>query len=220
MSATNGDTPAAVNLYAKLAAVLGEVGYIQKKGVNSFHKYKYVTEQDLVEAVRAKLAERNVVLIPSVVGIDERPVKTAKGADSCVTTVRVAFTFCDGDTGQTHTAEWAGAGDDPADKGIYKAYTGAMKYFLMKCFLIPTGDDPEADERTDKRSANGQASAPADKPLTDAARAKVARAVGEAGLDLAMVLGAAGFDSLDDVSTVSAAMRMRSVIDDAKAVAS
>ena len=52
-----------------------------------------------------------------------------------------------------HKAEWAGSGDDPADKGLYSAYTGAVKYFLMKAFLIPTGDDPEADEGTDKRAA-------------------------------------------------------------------
>lgn len=203
------------NLYAKLAEVLGEVGYIQKKGFNSFHKYKYVTEQDLVEAVRAKLSERNIVLIPSVVDVAERPVKTAKGADSCVTTVTVEFTFCDGDTGQTHTARWAGAGDDPADKGIYKAYTGAMKYFLMKSFLIPTGDDPEADERTDKRAENGQANTPVDKPLTTAAREKIATAIAEAGQDQALVLAAAGFSSLDDVRTVSAALKVRAELDKA-----
>lgn len=148
------------SLYAKLAAVMQEIGYVKKAGRNTFHGYDYVTEADLVDAVREKLAARNVVVIPSLSGIDERGVTNAKGKASTVTTARVAFTFCDGDSGQTHTAEWAGAGDDPADKGLYKAYTGAVKYFLMKSFLIPTGDDPEADEGTDKRSADGQSSPP------------------------------------------------------------
>lgn len=133
------------SLYAKLAEVMGEVGYVEKRGYNSFHGYKYVTEADLVEAVRSKLAARNVVVIPSLTGIRERLIKTAKGKDSTVTTALIAFTFCDGDSGQTHTAEWAGAGEDAADKGLYSAMTGAEKYFLMKAFMIATGDDPEAD---------------------------------------------------------------------------
>ncbi len=141
------------SLYTKLAQVMAEVGYVEKRGYNSFHGYKYVTEADLVDAVRTKLAARNVVVIPSLSDIAERPIKTAKGKDSTVTTARVAFTFCDGDSGETHTAEWAGAGDDAADKGLYKAMTGAAKYFLMKAFLIPTGDDPEADSSRDDSSA-------------------------------------------------------------------
>ena len=31
------------------------------------------------------------------------------------------------------------------DKGLYKAITGANKYFLFKLFQIETGDDPERD---------------------------------------------------------------------------
>lgn len=146
------------SLYAKLAEVMQEIGYVKKAGRNKFHGYDYVTEADLVDAVREKLAIRNVVVIPSVTAIDERAVTSDKGKHSTITTVRVAFTFCDGDSGEMHKAEWAGAGDDPADKGLYKAYTGAVKYFLMKSFLIPTGDDPEADEGTDKRSSGGQSS--------------------------------------------------------------
>lgn len=153
------------SLYAKLAEVMLEIGYVEKRGHNAFHGYKYVTEADLVDAVRSKLAARNVVVLPSLTGIEERPIKTAKGKDSTITTARVAFTFCDGDTGQTHTSEWAGAGDDPADKGLYKAMTGAAKYFLMKSFLIPTGDDPEADAGTDERAAGGQLTQPKPAPM-------------------------------------------------------
>lgn len=138
------------SLFKKLSAVMADVGYIQKDGFNSFHKYKYVTEAALVDAVRTKLAAANVMLIPSVVGVDERQITTKKGDHSTVSTLRMEFTFCDGDTGETFTVQWAGAGDDAADKGIYKAYTGALKYFLMKTFLIPTGDDPESDTASDE----------------------------------------------------------------------
>lgn len=132
------------SLYAKLAQVMLEVGRVPKSGYNSFHKYHYVTEADLVDAVREKLAKRNIILIPSA------PVVTRQDN---VTTVTMSFTFCDGESGQTQSFEWAGTGEDKGDKGLYKAYTGAVKYFLMKTFLIPTGDDPEADTKTDERAA-------------------------------------------------------------------
>jgi hypothetical protein len=64
----------------------------------------------------------------------------------------------DSESGERHDCEWAGQGDDGADKGVYKAYTGALKYFLMKTFLIPTGDDPEGDSRTDQRASERQSS--------------------------------------------------------------
>jgi hypothetical protein len=140
-------------LFRKIAEVMGEVGYVEKRGRNTFHNYDYVTEADLVDAVRGKLAERKVALIPSVESIAERTYQ-AKGKESVVTTVTVAFTFLDGETGATFKASWSGQGDDTADKGLYKAYTGALKYFLMKTFLVPTGDDPESDSKTDERAAD------------------------------------------------------------------
>lgn len=59
---------------------------------------------------------------------------------------------------------------------------------------------------------------PGDKPLTEAGRAKVARAIGESGRDEGMVLGAAGLASIDDITTVSAAMKVRAVLDELAAI--
>lgn len=130
-------------LYSKLAEVMGLAGRIEKRGENTFHHYKYAMESDIVEAVRLALAERHVMLIPAVRQVVR---------EGTLTTALMAFTFTDGETGETATHEWAGTGDDKGDKGLYKAMTGALKYFLLKTFLMPTGDDPEADESTDKRT--------------------------------------------------------------------
>jgi hypothetical protein len=163
------DTPAEATaapeavLFRKLAEVMGAVHYVPKTGYNSFHKYKYAQEADLVEAVRGELAKRNVAVIPSLTGIDERPCK-AGSKDSIVTTARVAFTFVCGDTGAMFRSDWAGQGEDPVDKGLYSAYTGALKYFLTKTFLIATGDDPERD-RPAARGSNGQTGTPAPVPV-------------------------------------------------------
>jgi hypothetical protein len=123
---------------------MAEVGCVPKRGFNDFHKYAYATEADIVEAVRGAMSSRGVVLVPSVRSVVR---------EGTLTTVLMAFQFTDGETGETSTHDWAGTGDDKGDKGLYKAMTGALKYFLLKTFLLPTGDDPEADAETDKRAA-------------------------------------------------------------------
>jgi hypothetical protein len=44
-----------------------------------------------------------------------------------------------------------GAGTDSGDKAPYKAMTGASKYAELLSFLIPTGDDPEKDEKPSRQ---------------------------------------------------------------------
>lgn len=142
-------------LAAKLAKILGEVGKVPKTGYNSFHKYNYVTENDLVYAVRDKLAAEGVFVFTSVEEQHSEIITAADGKQSLLTKVVTLHTFVDGETGETFSVKSQGQGSDNGDKGGYKAITGAMKYFLYKCFMIPTGDDPEGDDKTDERTAAG-----------------------------------------------------------------
>jgi hypothetical protein len=57
------------------------------------------------------------------------------------------------------------------------------------------------------------ATTPADKPLSDAARKKIAKAIADAGVDEKLILQSAGFGSLDDITTVSAAVKVRAELD-------
>ncbi len=68
-----------------------------------------------------------------------------------ITTLEMAFAIIDAETGTTIERPWIGTGQDKGDKGADKAYTGAVKYFLMKTFMIPTGDDPENDTKETRR---------------------------------------------------------------------
>jgi hypothetical protein len=143
-------------LVKKLSEVMKEVKYIEKKGYNSFHKYKYATESDVAEKVREVLAEKNVMMIPNMTTHSVREHINAKGKTEYIVTVDMEFRFLDGDTGEEITFNMAGEGQDAGDKAIYKAMTGAQKYALMKAFMIPTGDDPEADNGVDERNNGTQ----------------------------------------------------------------
>lgn len=141
-----------MKLVKKLVEVMKQVKYIQKTGFNDFHRYHYATEADVNEKVREVLAEHNVVMIPNVKSHSVREHTNAKGKTEYIVTMEVEFTFIDGDTGEKISFTTYGEGQDAGDKGTYKAFTGAQKYALMKAFMIPTGDDPEADNGVDERN--------------------------------------------------------------------
>lgn len=150
------------SLYGKLAQILGLIPTVEKRGVNDFHKYSYAKESDLVEAVRPLLSEYGIFFWWSVVSHERRiQVKTRgenAGAEAeTLSVIEVEFKFIDADGNATEPQRVEAYGDDPIDKGVYKALTGAVKYALMKTFLIATGDDPEADKAADRRGASYEA---------------------------------------------------------------
>lgn len=153
-------------LYGKLALVTGLIGQVRKSGVNTFHHYKYAKEADLVEAIRPLLSELGIWVWWSLFADPERGIKhherlsqmkkDDRGGSyetTTLTAVTGQFKFVDADGNSTEAQIIMGYGDDTSDKGLYKAYTGMEKYFLFKSFLVSTGDDPEADERADRRAA-------------------------------------------------------------------
>lgn len=142
------DAPVMVGrpLATKLARVLSEVHRVPKNGRNDFHNYDYATESDLVDHIRDKLAEQGVMVFPSVTGHEIAEMQDNRNRTVYLTTVTMQMTMIDGESGDCMTTTWVGQALDNADKGYYKAYTGALKYFLMKTFMISTGDDPEIDD--------------------------------------------------------------------------
>lgn len=148
-----------MTLTSKLAEVMMAVERVPKRGRNDFHKYDYATEADIVATVRKELASRQVMLIPHVDSVTR---------DGTITTAMMTFTFRDGESEEYIQSMWAGVGEDKGDKGLYKALTGGLKYFLLKTFLMPTGDDPEADDKAQLK-ARDKATVKPDK-ATKAAR--------------------------------------------------
>lgn len=152
-----------MGLAAKLAEITGLMAHIPKEGFNANQKYKFVRETDVAEKVSQLLSERKIFLHQSVFASSREALyTTASGSTMWMSHVEMSFQFIDGETGETTPqAVFPGDGADTGDKGIYKAMTGAEKYFLMKTFLVSTNDDPEADEKVDKAAAaSGAAKGP------------------------------------------------------------
>lgn len=151
------DTPVEpIGLYRKLVLIMGEIDRVQKKGKNTGLKYDFVQEADVVELVRESFVTHGVLIFPhKIEHLDVSDIaKTetdSKGASrttvSKLTTMKITFKVIDSETGQFDFIETIGQGWDTTDKGAYKAMTGANKYALLKGLLLPTGDDPEKDDK-------------------------------------------------------------------------
>lgn len=140
-----------VGLAKKIAKVMEAVGYVPKSGTNAAQGYKFVQASAVADKVREQLAKLNVSMTPTTIDvISEGHTPSGKQA---LLTLRFTWTLTDGDSGETLSFQSIGTGADSGDKAAYKAATGALKYALLTGFLIPTGDDPEADTATDTQVA-------------------------------------------------------------------
>lgn len=137
-------------LFQKLLRVMSAVERVTKTGRNEGQGYQYTTEADLVEALRGELIKNKVLILTSsstkeVFKLPKWDKYNNKDKETLVSIVNTKHIFADTETGFTYEIEGTGSGWDDTDKGIFKAITGAMKYFMMKNFMVATEDDPEND---------------------------------------------------------------------------
>lgn len=137
--------PKTKNLKQKLNAVMAGVGRLNKDGHNAFQNYDYVSETNVVEKVVPLLVENGVTPSVSLKYYWQVERAAKDGGLNVHSFVVLTCRFLDTESDEEMSEDWLGEGQDKGDKGYYKAYTGAQKYWLMKTFLIPTGDDPECD---------------------------------------------------------------------------
>ena len=140
-------------LYAKIAKVMAEVSAIEKTGRNDRFGYDFVESDALLNKLRPIMAKENLVIIPSI-DATERYEVPGRDKPINITIARMRFVIADAETGESIEAVWSSEGMDGQDKGITKAATSGLKYFLLKLFLIGAGgDDPDRDSAlTDKQT--------------------------------------------------------------------
>lgn len=206
--ATKPSATEPLGLHGKLAKIAGELSWVEKTGWNDAQKYKYVPVENVVDAVRRKLAANGVTCIPNAIGLEVRPTVSGK---QHVTTVKLEYLLTDSETGEYCVVPWYGTGADSGDKGLFKAYTGALKYFFIDLFQIPTGMDPD-QEAERQRARGGQAAREA--KLSVAQRKKVIAAV-EATVSVdewTMFRTSLGVES-DEALTIDHAKQVRAWLD-------
>ena len=135
---------------------LKEMGVLPKDKENAFDRYKYFSEAGYKKLFTELFSDNGLELTPTTKNVDTY---TVEGKQPNGRLVRMSFRLSDIETGFYEEIEIVGEGIDKGDKAIYKAYTGALKYFLADTFMVATGDDPEEE------SPEGKAQAPKDDAL-------------------------------------------------------
>ena len=121
---------------------LKEKGIQKKDGSNDFDRYKYFSEAQYKLLFTELFSANNLELkfTETEYGIFEGTEKQANGRMP-----KLRFSLIDVETGFYEDTDITGEGIDKGDKAGYKAYTGALKYYLANTFMVATGDDPEKE---------------------------------------------------------------------------
>jgi hypothetical protein len=125
-----------------LRKALKEKGILKKGGTNTFDKYSYFTEAQYKELFTELFSDAGLEL-----SFNEVEYNTFTGSEKQANgrMPKLNFILTDIDTGFYEETTITGEGIDKGDKAGYKAYTGALKYYLANTFMVATGDDPEED---------------------------------------------------------------------------
>ena len=134
------------NIYQRLAAVMGEVDYVQKEKKAGM-RYSIVSHDAVTAKVRPVLVKHGVVYHPSKLELSQNGNRTE---------VRMTVRFACVDEPSFIDVPSAGYGIDDQDKGPGKAISYAVKYALLKTLGLESGDEPDEDQTTPHVSTTAQ----------------------------------------------------------------
>lgn len=140
-------------LMLAMTTALAMVEPIKPAGHNTFHKYRYLTIGQVVDAARNAFSAAGVAFVPTVrnvqVSRDTYPDDNGRAKMQTYCLVELELRFYYGE--QWIATHWRGEGIDNGDKAYNKAYSAALKQGLMKTLLI--GDEEDADGDSPERLA-------------------------------------------------------------------
>lgn len=120
-------------IYAKMVAAMSSIETLPKNGRNTHYNYAYVTDEDVMNAMRHALSSAGIAVSPSVRSVEEH---------GNTVMVWLDITFYSMDDGSNVKIAWPGyAPKSLQDKAATVAITNGTKYCLLKTFLVSTGDE-------------------------------------------------------------------------------
>lgn len=143
-----------------LRKMLKEKGILKREGNNTYDKYKYFSEAQYKQLFTELFSVAKLEL-----SFTELEYATFEGSEKQANgrMPKLEFKLTDVETGFYESTVITGEGIDKGDKAGYKAYTGAIKYYLANTFLVATGDDPENESpqqtMNKKNTTDGKATA-------------------------------------------------------------
>ncbi len=201
-----------MSIAARLLEAQKKITGIAKTGTNAHFKYSFFEEREVLKVSREALNDAGLAFFYSVESVSDREVETRSGNAELLTDVFLLCSILDGESGERLDGKAIGRGQDGQDKGINKAIVAGVKYWLLKVLMIPTDDDTEKDEHTNKEGNARTAPTPQRTPsardgfsLDEVAGSATSKAKGRTYRELLQTDEGRGFIKwqLDKVTTLS-----------------
>ena len=138
-------------IYKAIAAIQAGVGNIPKAGIGpaSQGSYKYVKNDDILEAISKLMIANKVITRPVITNHELVTREIGANRSVALTVVSLDVTYISTEDGSEFTVSVTAEGADNGDKGGRKAVTQAQKIANLLTFNIATGEpDPDGIEVT------------------------------------------------------------------------
>ena len=136
-------------IYKAIAAIQAGVGNIPKNGIGpaSQGSYKYVKNDDILEAISKLMIQNKVITRPEIVRHELVTREIGANRAVAMTVVDLKVTYISTEDGSEFEVMVSSEGADNGDKGGRKAVTQAQKIANLLTFNIATGEpDPDGIE--------------------------------------------------------------------------
>ena len=138
-----------MNLAQRMHLAMTRMDYVQKEKKDGM-KYTIVSHDKVTALVR-----ENTVAVGVIYYVLGGSLTTVR--DGNLTEAKLSVRFENIDNREDYLdVDAFGFGVDSQDKGPGKAMSYAVKYALLKAFGLETGDDPDLDQQTERRSSASQ----------------------------------------------------------------
>ena len=192
--------PKPVSVYAKIAAVQGELAKVgiskSRKNQTPGAQYNFRGIDEVYNTLAPMMAEHGLCILPRIVdhSLTERG-KTSRGNAIYSAVVTAEFDFVSADDGSIHVVRTMGEAMDSSDKATNKAMSAAYKYAALMTFAIPTEGDNDADAHTPEVVAQEKPAKPA--LITEQQRIELMTLFTHLAVPVAEFLAVAKIDALD-----------------------
>lgn len=140
--------PVEGKIHEAIAAIMLEIGGVQKTRTNPSQNYKFKGIADIYLAAQPVMAKHKVHMVPHRILADEcKAFTTSKGNSMLHVRTRIEFRFYHQD-GSWFQCVTTGEAMDSSDKSSNKAMAASAKYALIQTFCIPD-DDPHIDTESE-----------------------------------------------------------------------
>lgn len=132
-------------LAGRIATIASEIGAIAKDGKNTQQGYAFIQYGKVAARIRELQAKHGVAIIPNLESYECHEVQNKYKNIGYHYLLRMEFTIINTDDKEDRIiTKWIAEATDYGDKGINKAITSGVKYFIMRLYNISEKGEQEA----------------------------------------------------------------------------